>query len=271
MLTSRAWLVPHLPTLVLDEHRRHRTPMLEALAREASRVSEERPDVVAALSARWVSPGPFQVDIGRRHRTLTDYPGFGVELRYDCQGHPAIARALVDAGARAGVRVGPAQRGVDSGVTVPLHFLVRSLRLPVVPLSIAARPATECRTWGEVVRRVLEARPEKVALVVGGLLSHDAHAWTFQREVPEARAFDEHALQALAAGAWDDLSIRDPKVVERAHPEAELRHLDFLRGFLLSNVQGEVLCYEAGPGVGGALAAFETGAVPAPPATHPPS
>lgn len=266
MLTSRAWLVPHLPTLVLDEHRRHRTPMLEALAREGGRLSEERPDVIAALSARWISPGPFQVDVGRRHRTLTDYPAFGVELRYDCMGHPAIARSLVDAGTAAGVRVGPTQRGVDSGVTVPLHFLLPRRSVPVVPLSIARRPASECRAWGQIVRRVLESRAEKVALVVGGLLSHDAHAWSFQREVPEARVFDEHALHALSTGTWNDLAVGDPKVVEKAQPEAGLRHLEFLCGFLGSNVPGEVLCYEPGPGVGAALAAFETTTVGAPPA-----
>src|SRR5262245_45250020 len=232
MLTSRAWLVPHLPTLVLDEHRRHRTPMLEALARESGRLSEEKPEVVVALSARWISPGPFQVDVGKRHRTLTDIPAFGVEMRYDCTGHPVIARALVDAGAAAGVRVGPTQRGVDSGVTVPLHFLLPRKESTVVPLSIATRPAAECRAWGQIVRRVLDARPEKVALVIGGLLSHDAHAWSFQRDVPEARVFDDHALQALAAGTWNGLTVADPKIVERAQPEAGLRHLEFLRGFL---------------------------------------
>ena len=57
---------------------------------------------MVALSARWVAEGPFLVDAGRRHRTLTDYPGFGVEVRYDCQGHPELARRLVEAGVRLG-------------------------------------------------------------------------------------------------------------------------------------------------------------------------
>ena len=243
--------------------------MLEALSQEAARLAAEHADVVVVLSARWSSAGPFQVDTGRRHRTLTDYPGFGVELRYDCTGHPTLARALVDAGVKAGVRVGAAQRGVDSGVTVPLHFLLPRRSVPVVPLSIAARPSSECRAWGKVIRRVLEARPERIALIVGGLLTHDTHAWSFQREVPETRAFDEHALKALASGDWGALAVEDAKVVERAHPEAELRHLEVLRGFLAGDVPGKVLCYEAGPGVGAALVAFETAAVPVRPATSP--
>jgi aromatic ring-opening dioxygenase catalytic subunit (LigB family) len=261
VITSRTLLVPHLPTLLVDEHRRHRTPMLEALERESARLAEEDPAVVVALSARWSSNGPFQVDPDRRHRTLTDYSGFGVEVRYDCAGHPELARELVEAGVRAGVRVGAAQRGVDSGVTVPLHFLLPRKNVPVVPLSVAGRPAAECRRWGAVIRTVLAARPERIALVVGGLLSHNAHAWSLGREVPEARAFDEHALQALTSGAWSTLAPQDREVVERAHPEVGLRHLEVLRGFLAGDVAGEVLCYEPGPGVGAALVAFETNPV----------
>src|SRR5262245_66221534 len=118
--------------------------MLDALRREAERLADERPTTVVVVSARWISEGPFLVDAGRRHRTLTDYAGFGVEVRYDCAGHPALARALVDAGTRAGVRVAAAKRGVDSGVTVPLHFLLPAPAGPVVPLSLADRSAEEC-------------------------------------------------------------------------------------------------------------------------------
>ena len=77
--------------------------------------------------------------------------------------------------------------------------------------------------------------------------------------------FDEQALAALVAGTWDALSRIDARVAERAHPEAELRHLDVLRGFLGTDAPGRVLCYEPGPGVGAALVVFETAAVEAGP------
>src|SRR5262245_42555497 len=101
MLTSRPLLAPHLPTLLVDQHRGHRTEMLEALAEAGARLQAESPAAVVALSARWESPGPFLVGSDARHRTLTDYAGFGVEGRYDCDGHPGLARALVEAGQRA--------------------------------------------------------------------------------------------------------------------------------------------------------------------------
>src|SRR5262245_189029 len=256
MLTPRVLLVPTLPTLLVDEHRHHRTGMLAALETQSARLKAESPEIVVALSARWISEGPFLVDAGRRHRTLTDYAGFGVEVRYDCAGHPALARALVDAGTRAGVRVAAAKRGVDSGVTVPLHFLLPAPAGPVVPLSLADRSAEECRAWGQVLRRVLADRPERIAFVVGGLLSDNEHAWRLSRELPEALRFDERVLDALKSGAWDTVRRREPGEVERVQPQAELRHLEVLRGFLDHDAAGVVGCYEPGPGVGAALIEF---------------
>jgi aromatic ring-opening dioxygenase catalytic subunit (LigB family) len=256
MLISHALLVPHRPTLLVDEHRQHRTEMLEALERASERLRAEAPAVVVAVSARWEGGAPFQVDAGRRHRTITDYSGLGVEVRYDCAGHPVLARALVEAGQKAGVRVAAAEHGVDSGISVPMHFLIPARDVPVVPLSVAPRTAAECRAWGRVVRSVLAAWPERAAFVVGGGLSNNEHAWNLNREVPEAREFDEQALDSLRQGGWDDLSERLRPLAEKARPEAELRHLELLRGFLAGDVRGEVRGYESGPGVGSALVEF---------------
>ena len=256
MLTSPVFLAPHLPTLIVDQHRGHRTPMIEALQRSCERLAAERADVIVALSARWESPGPFLVDVGKRHQTITDYTGFGVEVRYDCPGHPALARALVEAGQKARVRVGPTTRGVDSGVSVPLHFVAPMRTLPVVPLSIAKRPAAECRAWGTTLRRVLDAREERVGFLVGGLLAFDEHAWTLRREPPEAQALDRRVIDALLAGSWDDLAPA-AAAGEKGHPQAGLRHLEVLRGLLGPDARGELECYEPGPGVGAVLFEFE--------------
>jgi len=259
MLTSHALLVPSLPTLLVDEHRGHRTEMLTALAAAAERLRAEAPQAVVAVSARWAIPGPFQVDAGRRHRTLTDYSGLGVEVRYDCGGAPPLARALVEAGQKAGVRLAFAEHGVDSGITVPMHFLAPSRDLPVVPLSIAQRDAAECRTWGRVVRGVLAAWKDRVAFVVGGGLSNNQHAWNLRRDIPEARELDEIVLEVIRRGEWSALATRTHALADQARPEAELRHLELLRGFLDGDVCGEVRGYESGQGVGAALVEFAIG------------
>lgn len=260
MLIGRAWLAPHLPTLLVDQHRHHDTAMLRAFAEAGERLREETPAAIVIVSARWHSDGPFLVDSGRSHRTITDYSGFGVEGRYDCAGHPALARALAEAGRKAGVRVASRPRGVDSGAAVPLTFLRPGRDLPVVPLSVSARPRAECRAWGAALRDAIAAWPERVAFVVGGVLAHNAHAWALRREVPEAAAFDERSLEALARGDWESLWDAPRTMVRHAQPETSLRHLAILRGFLGGDRPGALLCYEGAPGSGAALVEFEVSA-----------
>jgi 4,5-DOPA dioxygenase extradiol len=256
VLTSHTLLVPHLPTLLVDQHRHHRTEMLEALEHAAEKFQSEIPVTAVVLSARWEASGPFFVDPARRHDTITDYIGFGVEVRDDCVGDPPLARALVEAGRKAKVRVGPAQRGVDSGVSVPMHFLAPRRDVAVVPLSVSRQSAAECRAWGRVIRETLAAARERVAFVVGGHLSSNEHAWMLRRDVPEARAFDERVLQALSRGDWDAIGSLDHALIEKSEPATGLRHLEILRGFLGDDARGELHCYEPGPGVGAALVEF---------------
>jgi len=267
MLTARVLLAPSISTLLMDQHRGHRTEMLEAYAVAARQLEAERPAAIVALTARWEAPGPFLADAGRRHSTLTDYHGFGVEVRYDCHGAPALARTIVEAARAAGVRAATTTRGVDSGVTVPLHFLASRRLYPVVPVSLARGTAARHRSWGAALRRALDAWPERVAFVVGGMLSHNVHAWNLKRETPEARSFDGRVIEILEAGAWDELAGIELRSRTKALPEANLMHLEVLRGLLGEDLAGTLLCYEPGPGVGAALVEFLVGEPASLPAT----
>ena len=263
MLNPHAFLAPHRPTLLVDQQRGHHTPMLDAFGEATETFWGDRPEAVVVLSARWTAESPFRVDASRRHTTLTDYSGFGVEVRYDCDGHPALARALIDSGKRARVRVVDSTRGADSGVTVPLHFLVPRRDRPVVPLSLPAASAAECRAWGRALRTALDAWPERVTFVVGGLLSCNEHAWNLRREIPEVKAFDAATLDALGRGAWDEIPPGGRDVLARARPEAGLRHLEVLRGLLGEGSSGVVRGYEESFGMGAALVEFTRPASPA--------
>ena len=174
----------------MDERRRHRTGMLEAYAAAARALEAERPAAIVALSARWEAPGPFLVDAARRHATLTDYYGFGVEVRYDCHGEPKLAQAIVAAAQAAGVRAADddARRGQRR---VRAAALPRRERLyPVVPVSLGRGPPRRTAPGARRCGRSIDAVPDRVAFVVGGMLSHNVHAWSLRRETPEAQDFD---------------------------------------------------------------------------------
>jgi len=273
MITPLAWLVPHLPTLAVDAHRGHETPMLAALLEASASLRAARPSAVVVVSARWRTTGPFMIDAGARHRTITDYADLGVEVRYDCPGNPALARAIVERASAAGVRVQTAKRGVDSGVSVPMRFLIPDRGVPIVPVSVADRPPAECRAFGAAIAEALAAWPEPVAFVVGGLLTFNEHAWRFGRDLDGGPELDERLIAALRAGQWSEVEAERAAIPvdnathgDRVQVEAGLRHLEILRGFLGEDVRGDVRCYEPGAGAGAALLEF---AVPAATITPP--
>jgi aromatic ring-opening dioxygenase catalytic subunit (LigB family) len=261
MLTASAFLLPSVPTMLIDEQRGDVTEMIEAVEAAGVRLAAESPAAIVVVSARWSTPGPFQADDARRHRSMVDLPGFGVEPRFDCDGHPTLARTIVEQATRLGLRATTARRGVDSGINVPLHFLAKGRRLPVVPLSIGEGGPEEHRAWGAAIRVALEAWPERVAFAVGGALSWHLHAFNLHREVPECADLDERVLGALRRGAWGELEPIVRRLGEKAHPEASLRHLEVLRGFLRDETTaGTVHEHERSPGIGTALVEFAVAA-----------
>ena len=257
MLTSRVLFAPNVPTLLIDEQRGDFTEMIEALTDAGDALQAEEPAAIVVLSARWKSAGPFHADDSRRIGTLIDLPGWGVEPRYDCIGHPALARTILESATRRGVRAGAAKRGADTGVSIPLHYLSRDRRVPVVPLSLSGDASrAEHRAWGEAIRTALNEWPERVAFVVGGALTFNEHAFNLRRDMAESLEVDEHVLRAITTGAWADLAKLDAKSAERAMPESDLLHLEVLRGFLFVDTPGHMLAYETSPGIGTALVEF---------------
>ena len=256
MLTSSAFLLPSVPTMLIDEQRGDFTEMIESVTAVGERLLDEAPAAIVAVSSRWVSPGPFATDDARKHRSVIDLPAFGVEPRHDCRGYPVLARALVEAAAKAGLRAACGRRGMDSGTAIPLHFIDRARGIPVVPVSIGDGSREEHRAWGAAIRHALNGWPERIAFVVGGALSFHLHAYNLKREVAEALELDERVLDAMKRGAWGEIAALDGELLEKAHPDAGLRHLDVLRGFLLVDARGEMLGHETSPGVGTALVEF---------------
>jgi aromatic ring-opening dioxygenase catalytic subunit (LigB family) len=65
----------------------------------------------------------------------------------------------------------------DHGIMVPLHFLTPRYDLPVIPVNINCQgppliPPKRCYEFGRALRRACEARPERVAIVGTGGISH---------------------------------------------------------------------------------------------------
>lgn len=65
----------------------------------------------------------------------------------------------------------------DHGIMVPLHFLTPRYDLPVIPVNINCQgppliPLQRCYEFGRALRRACDSRPERIALVGTGGISH---------------------------------------------------------------------------------------------------
>lgn len=65
----------------------------------------------------------------------------------------------------------------DHGIMVPLHFLTPNFDLPVIPVNINCQgppliPLNRCYEFGRALRRACDERPERIAIIGTGGISH---------------------------------------------------------------------------------------------------
>ncbi len=92
-------------------------------------------------------------------------------------GAPALSRALIQE-VMSDIDLAYAEEWkFDHGIMVPLHFLTPRYDLPVIPVNINCQgppliPPKRAYEFGRSLRRACEARPERIALIGTGGISH---------------------------------------------------------------------------------------------------
>jgi protocatechuate 4,5-dioxygenase beta chain len=161
---------------------------LGALGEMRRRLEAARPDVIVAFSNDHLLNWPinntpeYTVGIADEHVGPADWYDEWLALdTYRIPGHPAIARHIVNEGARRRVAFAYLRRmQFDDGFSVPMHYLNPEGRIPLVPVSMNCTvppiPTPE-RAYqvGGVLRDLLRAYPgpERIAVLATGGLSHE--------------------------------------------------------------------------------------------------
>ena len=159
-----------------------------ALDEMRERLRAARPDVLVLFSNDHLLNWPinntpeYTVGIGAEHVGPADWYDEWLALeKYRIPGHPAIARYLVNEGARRRVAFAYLrQMQFDDGVSVPMHYLNPAGAVPLVPVTMNCTvppiPTPE-RAYqvGTTLREMLVAYPgsERVAVIATGGLSHE--------------------------------------------------------------------------------------------------
>jgi catalytic LigB subunit of aromatic ring-opening dioxygenase len=204
---------PHRPSLPQQVAQAPGTLVAEGLLREARlRLEAAAPDVLIELATDhftnfWYHNMPaFCVGL------IDEAPGpepSTVMQNYVVQGHPALARDLLQFGLASGFDLSATQELLlDHSIMVPLHFLTPAMQLPVVPLytnGIAPPfPAAErCLQLGRMLRHFLDGwggDQQRVGLVISGSFALEVGGpkvgWTDQ---PWVDTVIEHLGQARYA------------------------------------------------------------------------
>jgi aromatic ring-opening dioxygenase catalytic subunit (LigB family) len=161
---------------------------LTALGEMRIRLETARPDVLLMFSNDHLLNWPinntpeYTVGIGDRHVGPADWYDEWLALKkYEVPGHPALARHLVNAGARQRLALAYLRdMQFDDGISVPLHYLSPEMRIPLVPVSMNCTVPpipTPARAYevGVTLREIVRAFPgrDRVAVIATGGLSHE--------------------------------------------------------------------------------------------------
>src|SRR5262249_16657531 len=165
----------------------------QQLARRAmdemrERLHAARPDVILAFSNDHLLNWPinntpeYTVGIGEEHVGPADWYDEWLALdKYRIPGHPALARPLVNEGARRRLALPyPRRMEFADGFSLPMDYLTRDGRMPPAPVgmngTVPPTPTPE-RAYhvGAMLREIVRAYPgrERVAVLATGGLSHE--------------------------------------------------------------------------------------------------
>lgn len=255
----RGMVVPHTPTLLVDELDKKDSSIINALRHSGAKLKKWGVEVVVAASTHWQTDQQFAVDNSPTHATVTDYYGFRREIQYDAIGHPALADMLLSEGRKNLIYPIQGKRGVDHAITIPLHFMFPERDVRVIPISIAGTPLCAFR-WGRTIGHTLQNWNGKVLFMVSGSLAHDLACFSRGIMVPEHEIFDREVLRLLSEGKGMDVLAMDRELIQIAKPEGAFRDLIMLLGVVGSRACGKVSAYEKLPGVGsGVIEFYDTG------------
>lgn len=229
-----------------------------------------RPDTIVVSSPHWMTRDGIRVQVSERPPQIYDFSGFPPSLsqvRYEPPGDPVLARALVEAGQRAGEAVrATTDWGLDHGAWAPLLHLAPGAKTPVVPVSIAPSrgPEFHYRT-GQAFRPVLEDPVRRTALIATGSILHDFSRFSQDpaSRWPEGERIEREIVERALARDLPGLVGYDRRAWQLARPEGDLAPLFLLLGALGNGFSGRERSREYAFG-GFSLGALEFVPTPAP-------
>jgi 2,3-dihydroxyphenylpropionate 1,2-dioxygenase len=255
--------LPHTPQLLVRPATEDRDMVLRVHAGygEIKRLLEAvKPEVICIVGGDHVE-GFFLTAVP----ALAIYVGASVSGRFDryhytFDVHEPLARHILEASIERGFDLAYSQDlALDYAFYVPLHFAMPEPRLPIVPLYVNVylppQPtAARCYAWGRALRAILDARPERVALLTSGGLSHFPGSDRYDRPDYD---WDGRMLDTLVQGRGIETATLTAEELDKAG-NVEFRTWITLLG-AVGDARARVVCYEPSWHHGNAIVTWPIG------------
>jgi len=238
----------HTPQLLVRPDTEDRELVLRvhaAFAKVKHLLTEARPDAICMIAGDHIEGFFLNAVPALAVFVGSEVSGQFGRYRYTFDVHEPLARAIVQGGIERDFDLLYSQEvRLDYAFYVPLHFTMPEPRVPIVPLYVNVylppQPTPRrCYAWGRALRGIVEARPERVALMASGGMSH--FPGTDRYGSPDYE-FDRRLLQALAHGRGRETAALTGEELDKSG-NAELRTWITLLG-AVGDAGAEVICYE---------------------------
>lgn len=199
---------PQLLTRPPQEDQAQLQAGIDALGVLGQELDATEPDVLLLIGIDHVEtffPGsvpPFAVITGQT--ATAEFAG----REWNVPIHHEMAQAILDGLIEEGIDLSYAHEGLlGHAFATPLEYIHQGRSIPIVPMFVNVYlpplPTTRrCLQVGEALRKVIDSRPEKVAILASGGLSHYPGTWKYF--FPEYE-FDHWVIQELEEGRPESL------------------------------------------------------------------
>jgi len=250
-------VVPHPPLVVPEvgkQHVRKVQATRNALQEFARHVTALKPDLLLMISPH-APAARDALTIFTQPRLQGNLSMFQApEVCCSVENDVKMVEQILKAAAADGIPIIPLGRDyteLDHGVMVPLSYLREAgLKSPMVIIGLGLLPYPDLFKFGQILRQVIMASEQRVAIVASGDLSHRLLRGAPAGYSPLGKEFDRQVVQAFMEFAPHRLMNLDSSLIEEAG-ECGLRPIIILFGALTgSAVKTKVLSYEGPFGVG---------------------
>jgi 2,3-dihydroxyphenylpropionate 1,2-dioxygenase len=243
-----AFACAHTPQLLARPETEDRDLVLRvhaAFARVRARLTALRPDAIVMVAGDHVEAFFLNAVPAFAAYVGTECAGTFGPYRYRFPIHEALARSIVEQAIERDFDLVYTQDApLDYAFYVPLHFTMPEPAVPIVPLHVNVylppQPTPRrCYAWGIALGEILRARPERIALMASGGLSH--FPGTDRYASPDYE-FDRRLLDTLREGRGEELARTTSEELDKAG-NVELRTWLTLLG-AVGRARADVYCYE---------------------------